>query len=122
MTFPSIVDRRCPVVRSAAIVAFMTRPVKMKGFATAMPQRKYRLVAAFTWPRVCSGSAGNGEAFPFGIVERTHADATEAPHTGRCILKKEASAGASGPYTASADGKKFVMNTVLPQSIPTAHP
>jgi len=25
--------------------------------------------------------------------------------------------GPSGPYTVSADGKKFVMNTVLPQSI-----
>jgi hypothetical protein len=26
-------------------------------------------------------------------------------------------ANGSGPYTVSADGKKFVMNTVLPQTL-----
>jgi Tol biopolymer transport system component len=37
-----------------------------------------------------------------------------APHA---LFKATTVAGPSGPYTVSADGKKFVMNTVLPQSI-----
>jgi serine/threonine protein kinase/Tol biopolymer transport system component len=37
-----------------------------------------------------------------------------APHA---LFKATTVSGASGPYTVSADGKKFVMNTVLPQSI-----
>jgi len=37
-----------------------------------------------------------------------------APHA---LFKATTVTGASGPYTVSADGKKFVMNTVLPQSI-----
>jgi Tol biopolymer transport system component len=41
------------------------------------------------------------------------------PATGRTPRPVQATTvtGASGPYTVSADGKKFVMNTVLPQSI-----
>jgi Tol biopolymer transport system component/tRNA A-37 threonylcarbamoyl transferase component Bud32 len=37
-----------------------------------------------------------------------------APHA---LFKVNTVASPSGPYTVSADGKKFVMNTVLPQSI-----
>jgi len=37
-----------------------------------------------------------------------------APHA---LFKATTVSGPSGPYTVSADGKKFVMNTVLPQSI-----
>jgi hypothetical protein len=37
-----------------------------------------------------------------------------APHT---LFKATAVSGISGPYSVSADGKKFVMNAVLPQSI-----
>jgi Tol biopolymer transport system component len=37
-----------------------------------------------------------------------------APHA---LFKATTVSGSSGPYTVSADGKKFVMNTVLPQSI-----
>lgn len=37
-----------------------------------------------------------------------------APHT---LFKATTISGISGPYSVSADGKKFVMNTVLPQSI-----
>jgi serine/threonine protein kinase len=37
--------------------------------------------------------------------------------TPHALLKATTVSGASGPYTVSADGKKFVMNTVLPQSI-----
>ncbi len=37
-----------------------------------------------------------------------------APHT---LFKATTVGGPSGPYTVSSDGKKFVMNTVLPQSI-----
>ena len=37
-----------------------------------------------------------------------------APHT---LFKATTVSVVSGPYTVSADGKKFVMNTVLPQSI-----
>ena len=37
-----------------------------------------------------------------------------APHA---LFKATTVVGAAGTYTASADGKKFVMNTVLPQSI-----
>jgi len=37
-----------------------------------------------------------------------------APHA---LFKAATVSGISGPYTVSADGKKFVMNTVLPQSI-----
>src|SRR5208282_5981568 len=37
-----------------------------------------------------------------------------APHA---LFKATTGSGPSGPYTVSADGKKFVMNTVLPQSI-----
>jgi Tol biopolymer transport system component/tRNA A-37 threonylcarbamoyl transferase component Bud32 len=37
-----------------------------------------------------------------------------APHA---LFKVSTVGGANGPYTVSADGKKFVMNTVLPQSI-----
>jgi serine/threonine protein kinase len=37
-----------------------------------------------------------------------------APHA---LFKAATVGGISGPYTVSADGKKFVMNTVLPQSI-----
>jgi Tol biopolymer transport system component len=35
----------------------------------------------------------------------------------RALFKVATVTGPSGPYTVSADGKKFVMNTVLPQSI-----
>lgn len=37
-----------------------------------------------------------------------------APHA---LFKAATVAGASGPYIVSADGNRFVMNTVLPQSI-----
>ena len=37
-----------------------------------------------------------------------------APHA---LFKTTTVSGASGPYTVSADGKKFVMNTILQQSI-----
>ncbi|MGB9236932.1 MAG: protein kinase [Terriglobales bacterium] len=37
--------------------------------------------------------------------------------TPHALFKATTVSGASGPYTVSADGKKFVMNTVLPQSI-----
>jgi serine/threonine protein kinase/Tol biopolymer transport system component len=37
-----------------------------------------------------------------------------APHA---LFKATTVSGTAGPYTVSADGKKFVMNTVLPQSI-----
>ncbi|HTW58351.1 MAG TPA: protein kinase [Terriglobales bacterium] len=37
-----------------------------------------------------------------------------APHA---LFKATTVSGPSGPYTVSADGKKFVMNTVLPQAI-----
>src|SRR5580698_8465748 len=37
--------------------------------------------------------------------------------TPHALFKAITVSGASGPYTVSADGKKFVMNTVLPQSI-----
>src|SRR5208283_3262558 len=37
-----------------------------------------------------------------------------APHA---LFKATTVSGPSGPYTVSADGEKFVMNTVLPQSI-----
>jgi serine/threonine protein kinase len=37
-----------------------------------------------------------------------------APHT---LFKATTVSAVSGPYAVSADGKKFVMNTVLPQSI-----
>jgi len=37
--------------------------------------------------------------------------------TPHALFKAATVGGASGPYTVSADGKKFVMNTVLPQSI-----
>jgi hypothetical protein len=37
-----------------------------------------------------------------------------APHA---LFKAATVSGANGPHTVSADGKKFVMNTVLPQSI-----
>ena len=33
------------------------------------------------------------------------------------LFKAATVSGPSGPYTVSAEGKKFVMNTVLPQSI-----
>jgi Tol biopolymer transport system component len=36
-----------------------------------------------------------------------------APHT---LFKASTVSGPSGPYAVSADGKKFVMNTVLPQT------
>ena len=36
-----------------------------------------------------------------------------APHA----LFKAANVSGAGPYTVSADGKKFVVNTALPQSI-----
>ena len=36
------------------------------------------------------------------------------PHT---LFKANTVTGTNGPYAVSADGKKFVMNTVLPQSI-----
>jgi eukaryotic-like serine/threonine-protein kinase len=37
--------------------------------------------------------------------------------TPHALFKATAVSNASGPYTVSADGKRFVMNTVLPQSI-----
>ncbi len=37
--------------------------------------------------------------------------------TPRALFKASTVSGPSGPYTVSADGKKFVMNTVVPQSI-----
>ena|ERR1039457_6386871 len=37
--------------------------------------------------------------------------------TPHALFKASTVTGASGPYTVSADGKKSVMNTVLPQSI-----
>jgi serine/threonine protein kinase len=37
-----------------------------------------------------------------------------APHA---LFKATTVSGSNGPYTVSADGKKFVMNTILPQSI-----
>jgi serine/threonine protein kinase len=37
--------------------------------------------------------------------------------TPHALFKATTVTGASGPYTVSTDGKKFVMNTVLPQSI-----
>jgi len=37
-----------------------------------------------------------------------------APHA---LFKATTVSGSTGRYTVSADGKKFVMNTVLPQSI-----
>ena len=37
--------------------------------------------------------------------------------TPHALFKATTVSGTSGPYTVSADGKKFVMNTVSPQSI-----
>jgi hypothetical protein len=37
--------------------------------------------------------------------------------TPHALFKAASGSGAYGPYTVSADGKKFVTNTVLPQSI-----
>ncbi len=37
--------------------------------------------------------------------------------TPHALFKATTVSGPNGPYTVSADGKKFVMNTVLPQSI-----
>ena len=37
--------------------------------------------------------------------------------TPHALFKALTVSGTNGPYTVSADGKKFVMNTVLPQSI-----
>ncbi|MFZ0803135.1 MAG: hypothetical protein WAN70_13310 [Terriglobales bacterium] len=37
--------------------------------------------------------------------------------TPQALFKATTVSGSSGPYTISADGKKFVMNTVLPQSV-----
>jgi hypothetical protein len=37
--------------------------------------------------------------------------------TPHALFKASTVTGASGPYTVSADGKKSVINTVLPQSI-----
>lgn len=37
-----------------------------------------------------------------------------APHA---LFEATTVGGVNGPYAVSADGKKFVMNTVLPQSI-----
>ena len=37
--------------------------------------------------------------------------------TPHALFKAATVSGPNGPYTVSADGKKFVMNTVLPQSI-----
>jgi eukaryotic-like serine/threonine-protein kinase len=37
--------------------------------------------------------------------------------TPHALIKATTVSGPQGPYTVSADGKKFVMNTVLPQSI-----
>jgi serine/threonine protein kinase/Tol biopolymer transport system component len=37
--------------------------------------------------------------------------------TPHALFKATTVSGSSGPFTVSADGKKFVMNTVLPQSI-----
>jgi hypothetical protein len=37
--------------------------------------------------------------------------------TPHALFKATTVSGGSGAYTVSADGKKFVMNTVLPQSI-----
>jgi hypothetical protein len=35
----------------------------------------------------------------------------------RALFKATTVSGPAGPYAVSADGKKFVMNTVTPQSI-----
>ncbi len=37
--------------------------------------------------------------------------------TPHALFKATTVSAANGAYTVSADGKKFVMNTVLPQSI-----
>lgn len=37
--------------------------------------------------------------------------------TPRAIIKATTVGTSSGPYTPSGDGRKFVINTVLPQSI-----
>ncbi len=50
-------------------------------------------------------------------VDVTQKDASLQLGTPHALFKATTVTGTSGPYTVSADGKKFVMNTVPPQSI-----
>jgi len=50
-------------------------------------------------------------------VDVSQKDAGLQLGTPHALLKATTVTSASGPYTVSADGKKFVMNTVTPQSI-----
>jgi hypothetical protein len=50
-------------------------------------------------------------------VDVTQKGASLQLGTPHALFKATTVAGTSGPYTVSADGKKFVMNTVLPQPI-----
>jgi eukaryotic-like serine/threonine-protein kinase len=50
-------------------------------------------------------------------VDVTQKDASLQLGTPHALFKATTVTGTSGPYTVSADGKKFVMNTVLPHSI-----
>ena len=50
-------------------------------------------------------------------VDVSQKDASLQLGTPHALFKATTVTGTSGPYTVSADGKKFVMNTVSPQSI-----
>jgi serine/threonine protein kinase/Tol biopolymer transport system component len=50
-------------------------------------------------------------------VDVTQKDASLQLGTPHALFKATTVTGTSGPYTVSADGKRFVMNTVLPQSV-----
>jgi serine/threonine protein kinase len=56
----------------------------------------------------------DGQVMAVDVSENGASLQLGAPHA---LFKATTVSGPSGPYTVSADGKKFVMNTVLPQSI-----
>ncbi len=56
----------------------------------------------------------DGQIMAVGVSQNGASVQLGAPHA---LFKAATVSGPNGPYTVSADGKKFVMNTVLPQSI-----
>lgn len=56
----------------------------------------------------------DGQVMAVDVAQSGESLQLGTPHS---LFKASAVPGSLGPYTVSADGKKFVMNTVLPQSI-----
>jgi hypothetical protein len=84
-------------------------------------EREAKVISQLQHPNICvlhdAGNEGPIDYLVMESIDITQKGASLQLGTPHALFKATTVSSVSGPYTVSADGKKFVMNTVPPQSI-----